>query len=171
MPLRSHTAGTTPGSRVTAVACRGDAFACAVSAPTALPEVLLWTDSSDEPERATAADLHDVAALALASRDAAVAAGRGGAFVVARGTAKQLPIAYDEEPSCLACDETGQVIAAGVARAVDVATRDGVRVAKLEGHRGRVTGVAFRAGGGPFLASCAEDRSFRVWDLRRKTCA
>ena len=50
-------------------------------------------------------------------------------------------------------------------------TLDGRRIASFEGHRARITGCAFRAGGGPFVATCSEDRSFRVWDLEGRCCA
>ena len=47
----------------------------------------------------------------------------------------------------------------------------GEKIVTFEGHRARITGCAFREGGGPFVATRSEDRSFRVWDLEQRCCA
>ena len=163
-----------PGCRVTAVACNDEQCAAAFSLPRSRPEVVVWTDD-DETTSYVAPESRTVTALALPPENCAtVAVGGGddGLFAIVDGRARRLSIKCGEAPGCCACEASGAAVAAGVGKVLEIAnTLDGRKIVSFEGHRGRITGCAFREGGGPFVATCSEDRSFRVWDLERRCCA
>ena len=163
-----------PGCRVTAVACNDERCSAAFSLPRSRPEVVVWADD-DETTSYVAPESRTVTALALPPNiceTVAVGGGDDGLFAVVDGRARRLSIKCGEAPGCCACDASGAAVAAGVGKVLEVAnTLDGRKIVTFEGHRARITGCAFREGGGPFVATCSEDRSFRVWDLERRCCA
>ena len=162
-----------PGCRVTAVSCNADQCAAAFSLPRSRPEVVVWSRDGESTSY-VAPEPRTVTALALppdACETIVVGGSDDGLFAVVDGRARRLSIKCGGV-GCCACDESGTAVAAGCGKVLEVAnTLDGRRIASFEGHRARITGCAFRQGGGPFVATCSEDRSFRVWDLGQKSCA
>jgi WD40 repeat protein len=74
---------------------------------------------------------------------------------------------YLEEVAAVAFSPDGRVLAVALGRAVqlwDVTTAK--RLALLEGHKGKVTSLAFSPGG-TRLASGSYDRTVRLWDVGR----
>ena len=158
---------------MTAVSCNAEQCAAAFSLPRSRPEVVVWSRDGESTSY-VAPESRTVTALALppdACETTVVGGGDDGLFAVIDGRARRLSIKCGDV-GCCACDESGTAVAAGCGKVLEVAnTLDGRRIASFEGHRARITGCAFRAGGGPFVATCSEDRSFRVWDLGQKSCA
>ncbi|KAJ1447310.1 WD40-repeat-containing domain protein [Pelagophyceae sp. CCMP2097] len=77
----------------------------------------------------------------------------------------------DGDAEFVAWDGSGTMLALGVGRRIDVVRWfGGVAdvLARLEGHRGRVTAAAFHAADAHLLTSTSEDRTFKVWDLRER---
>ena len=169
--LREASGRSRRGSTISAIACADTRVACAFASRSSVPEVVVWDGGGDEAVT-QAGDLHPVTCLALAA--CPCFGSRSGCFAIRRGAVEALAPPDDDAPECAAADAAGAVAAFGVGRRVEVVACDGragdPSIAALEGHRGRVTGVAFRGGGDLLIASCSEDRTFKVWSLSGLCC-
>lgn len=154
------------GRRISAVACAPSGMVvCAVSSRSASDVVVVGTGTVHS-------SIQPVTALAVHEGDGGlviVGASRAGAVAIDT-TTRELARFDDEEPQCAALDASGLLAACGVGRRVHVVQLQGGEYGRLDGHRSKVTDVAFQTLEPHLACSSSEDRTFRVWDLAALCC-
>ncbi|KAJ0396930.1 hypothetical protein ATCC90586_003252 [Pythium insidiosum] len=104
--------------------------------------------------------------LASASSDRVLVWHLDGDFQVQRSVVVEKP---SSEPSCVAFDQTGTLLALGCDRDVEIRIIQSAEVLlTLEGHVAKVTRCEFHPLRQHLLLTCSEDRTFKIWDLASK---